>query len=461
MARPGLPAPISPAVLAALLQPPSLTGWLDDAGAALTASDLSQLLTAAGQRIPGLGDLMAWPEHARGRMGCPDHPLRRRRRPAARRSARYPGGNRLGAGRRRARGSAGPDPHLTTLAGLLPAPGSWDITGPHVLPWPDGTIPTLDLSMPGLPDTAFDTSALAAATGPWHVRLPLRADCPGPDRRPGPRPAQPGSPGRSTPWAACGSSVLLVSHGPAAAARPGWPRPAPRSPGSSCSARRMRQFRWTFSISRRWPMHWRWPAGCCRTTPRATVPTWRPHVPCSACSASYSTRRTIRPPTSRRRPACRTWPCRPGRCAGRSNAATLTRAFGALVRAGLGAFQPGTRPPGNPGAPAPGRGARRAPAQPAAARARRDQRPGGDIARCHGDAGHRRICPRWPACCRRRLPCGWTWGSTWANGWLAGGPQGARHPRPVSCARPPCAARTSALPPTWCPASAARARPSR
>ena len=53
------PAPIPPAVLAALLQPPSLTGWLDDAGAALTASDLSQLLTAACERIPGLGDLMA------------------------------------------------------------------------------------------------------------------------------------------------------------------------------------------------------------------------------------------------------------------------------------------------------------------------------------------------------------------------------------------------------------------
>ena len=58
MARAGRAADPS-AVLTSLLQPTSLSNWLQGAGAALSTSDLAQLLATAGQRIPGLGHLVA------------------------------------------------------------------------------------------------------------------------------------------------------------------------------------------------------------------------------------------------------------------------------------------------------------------------------------------------------------------------------------------------------------------
>ena len=84
-------------------------------------------------------------------------------------------------------------------------------------PWPDSAIPTLDLTASGLPDTAFDTSALAAGTGPWHVRLPFRADCPGADPAARAQACAARLTRAITAAAGASGSVLLVAHGPAAA----------------------------------------------------------------------------------------------------------------------------------------------------------------------------------------------------------------------------------------------------
>ena len=74
---------------------------------------------------------------------------------------------------------------LTSLAGLPAGARVLYVTGPYVPPWPDTTIPTLDLTAPGLPDTAFDTSALAAAA--WPVARAAAV----PRRLPGRRPRDP------------------------------------------------------------------------------------------------------------------------------------------------------------------------------------------------------------------------------------------------------------------------------
>ena len=110
---------------------------------------------------------------------------------------------------------------------------------------------------------------------------------------------------------------------------------------------------------------------------------------------------------------------------GSIDAATLTRAFGALVRAGLGAFQPGTGPPGNPGAPAPRRPPRCAPRSGSACRCPRPPRPA--TRRGYRSMSRRRwpsadlpSRPRAAAAAGRALDVG----IYRANGWLAGGPQG-------------------------------------
>ena len=152
------------------------------------------------------------------------------------------------------------------------------VTGPFVPPWPNATIPTLDLTTPGLPDTAFDTSALAAAAGPWHVRLPFRTDCPGAD----PTTRAQACAARLTKAiaaaAAGGGSVLLVAHGPAAAgtarlAATGAPVAGLVLLGASDGAVPLDVLDQppaadALALAR----------GCCRTTPRTTAPTWPPRV---------------------------------------------------------------------------------------------------------------------------------------------------------------------------------------
>lgn len=345
--------PIPPAVLASLLQPTSLSNWLDNAGAALSPGGLAQLLAAAGQRIPGLGDLVA----GRGTLAAGWDALITR---CSGGDGLLPGGapDIPGATVSTLAGIAHADlpSHLdlTTLSGLPAGARILYVTGPYVPPWPDTTIPTLDLATPGLPDTAFDTSALAAATGPWHVRLPFRADCPGADPVARAQACAARLTRAMSAAAAGGRTVVLVAHGPAAAgtarlAVAGSPVAGLVLLGASDAAVPLDVLDQP-------------PAADSLALARRLLPDDASHD-----SADLATARSVigllgelldatrdpgadltPPPGMPAAPAVPAWSVR-----GSLDAAGLTRALGAVTQAGLAAFQPGTGAPGNPGAPGP------------------------------------------------------------------------------------------------------------
>ena len=268
--------PIPPAVLTSLLQPTSLSSWLAGAGAALSTSDLTQLLTAAGQRIPGLDRLVA----GRATLTAGWDAL----------ITRCAGGDGLLPG-------GAPDiagATASTLAGIAHADLPTSISPrwpgcppahascmspartcrrgrtPRSRPW---TLPRRDC--PTRPSTPR----------PWRPR-PARGMCGcrsaptalAPTPRPARRRARPGSPGRSPrPRPAAETSCWPRTARPPQAPR-GSRRPARLWLGWSCSAPRTRPFHSTSWISRRRPTRWPWPGGCCPTTPRTTAPTWPPRA---------------------------------------------------------------------------------------------------------------------------------------------------------------------------------------
>jgi large repetitive protein len=344
--------PIPPAVLTSLLQPTSLSDWLTGAGSALSTSDLARLLAAAGQRIPGLGQLVA----GRGTLAAGWDALITR---CAGGDGLLPGGapDIAGATASTLAGIAHADlpAHLdlTSLAGLPAGARVLYVTGPFVPPWPDARIPTLDLTTPGLPDTAFDTSALAAAAGPWHVRLPFRTDCPGAD----PTTRAQACAARLTKAiaaaAAGGGSVLLVAHGPAAAgtarlAATGAPVAGLVLLGASDGAVPLDVLDQP-------------PAADALALARRLLPDDASHDGADLAAArsvigllgelfdaTHDPAVDLTPPAGLPALAVPAWSVR-----GSIDAASLTRAIGAVVGAGLAAFQPGTGAPGNPGAPGP------------------------------------------------------------------------------------------------------------
>jgi hypothetical protein len=344
--------PIPPAVLTSLLQPTSLSSWLTGAGAALSTSDLAQLLTAAGQRIPGLGQLVT----GRSTLAAGWDALVTR---CAGGDGLLPGGapDLAGATVSTLAGVAHADlpAHLdlTALAGLPAGARILYVTGPYVPPWPDTTIPTLDLTAAGLPDTAFDTSVLAAAAGPWHVRLPFRADCPGADPATRAQACAARLTRAITAAAAGGGSVLMVAHGPAAAGTARLAAAGPPvaglvllgAPGAPVPLDVLDQ-----------P-----PAADALALARRLLPDDASHDSIDLAAAravigllgelfdaTHDPAVDLTPPAGLPALAVPTWSVR-----GSIDAGSLTRALGAVVGAGLAAFQPGTGAPGNPGAPGP------------------------------------------------------------------------------------------------------------
>jgi len=343
--------PIPPAVLTGLLRPASLSGWLQGTGAALGTADLAQLLTSAGQKIPGLGNLVA----GRGTLADGWDALITR---CAGGDGLLPGGapDIAGATASTLAGIAHADlpAHLdlSSLTGLPAGARILYVTGPYVPPWPDQTIPTLDLTTPGLPDTAFDTSALAAATGPWHVRLPFRADCPGAD--PAARAQACAARLTQAITAAAGSgTVLLVAHGPAAA---GTARlAAAGGPVAGLVLLGASEVAVPLDVLDQAPM------ADGLALARRLLPD-----DASGDSADLAAARSVigllgelfdatrdpaadlSPPPGLTALAAPAWSVR-----GSLDATSLTRGLGAVVGAGLAAFTPGTGAPGNPGAPGP------------------------------------------------------------------------------------------------------------
>lgn len=208
--------PIPGSVSSALLQPPALTGWLSGSGAALSTTQIAQLLTSASAIVPDLADLLA----GRDTVAAGWDAL----------TARCAGGDGLLPGQ--APDIAGATsvpltgiPHTELPASLnlasLGAPTAnviLYITGPYVPPWPDPALTTIDLTTPGLAATAFDVSALADPPAALHVRLPFRSDCPGADPA-----ARCQAQADRLAWVvtaagAAGRQVLLVAHGAAGGA---------------------------------------------------------------------------------------------------------------------------------------------------------------------------------------------------------------------------------------------------
>jgi len=344
--------PIPPAILTSLLQPTSLSNWLQGAGATLSTGDLAQLLTTAGQRIPGLGHLVA----GRDTLAAGWDALITR---CAGGDGLLPGGapDIAGATASTLTGIAHADlpAHLdlTSLAGLPAGARVLYVTGPYVPPWPDATIPTLDLTAPGLPDTAFDTSALAAATGSWHVRLPFRADCPGADPAARAQACAARLTRAITAAAGGGGTVLLVAHGPAAAgtarlAATGAPVAGLVLLGASDAAVPL-------DVLDQPPM------ADALALARRLLPDDASHDSADLAAAravtgllgelfdaTHDPAVDLTPPAGLPALAVPAWSVR-----GSIDATSLTRALGAVVGAGLAAFQPGTGAPGNPGAPGP------------------------------------------------------------------------------------------------------------
>lgn len=387
--------PIPPAVLTSLLEPTSLSNWLQGTGAALSTSDLAQLLTAAGQRIPGLSRLV----DGRGTLAAGWDALITR---CAGGDGLLPGGapDIAGTTASTLAGIAHADlpAHLdlSSLAGLPTGARVLYVTGPYVPPWPDTTIPTLDLSTPGLPDTAFDTSALGAATGSWHVRLPFRADCPGADPAARAQACAARLTKAITAAAAGGKTVLLVAHGPAAAgtarlAATGAPVAGLVLLGASDAAVPL-------DVLDQPPM------ADALALARRLLPDDASHDGTDLAAAhavigllgelfdaTHDPAVDLTPPPGLAALAVPAWSVR-----GSIDAASLTRALGAVIGTGLSSFAPGTGAPGNPGAPGAcraDRAARHAHDELAANGRRHDRRPGRDLSRCHGDARHRRVRP--------------------------------------------------------------------
>ena len=344
--------PIPPEVLTSLLQPTSLSNWLQGTGAALSTSDLAQLLTAAGRRIPGLGSLV----DGRGTLAAGWDALITR---CAGGDGLLPGGapDIAGATASTLAGVAHADlpAHLdlSSLAGLPTGARVLYVRGPYVPPWPDTTIPTLDLSTPGLPDTAFDTSALAAATGPWHVRLPFRADCPGADPAARAQACAARLTKAITAAAAGGETVLLVAHGPAAAgtarlAATGAPVAGLVLLGASDAAVPL-------DVLDQPPM------ADALALARRLLPDAASHDGTDLAAArsvigllgqlfdaTYDPAVDLTPPAGMAALAVPAWSVR-----GSLDVASLTRALGAVTGTGLASFAPGTGAPGDPGAPGP------------------------------------------------------------------------------------------------------------
>lgn len=344
--------PIPPAVLTELLQPASLSDWLQGAGAALSTTDLAQLLTTAGQRIPGLGHLVA----GRDTLAAGWDALVTR---CSGGDGLLPGGapGIAGATASTLAGVAHADlpAHLdlSSLAGLPAGARVLYVTGPYVPPWPDPAVPTLDLATPGLPDTAFDTSALAAGTGPWHVRLPFRADCPGADPAARAQACAARLTRAITAAAGGGGSVLLVAHGPAAA---GAARLAAAGPpvaglvllGASDAAVPLDVLDQSpmadaLALARRLLPDDASHDGTDLAAARSVV-----GLLGELFDATRDPAADLTPPAGLPALTGPAWSVR-----GSLDATGLTRALGAVVGAGLAAFRPGTGAPGNPGAPGP------------------------------------------------------------------------------------------------------------
>jgi hypothetical protein len=344
--------PIPAAVLTSLLEPTSLTNWLDSAGAALTSSDLARLLNVAGKSIPGLADLVA----GRGTLGAGWDALVTR---CAGGDGLLPGGAPDIAGAT-ASTLAGIAHHelpahldLTTLAGLPAGARVVYVTGPYVPPWFDTTIPTLDLTTPTLPDTAFDTSAISAAVGPWHVRLPFRDDCPGADATARAQACVARLNRAVAAAASGGKSVVLVAHGPAAAgiarlAATGAPVVGVVLLGASATGVPLDVLDQppmadALALARRLLPTDATLDGADLALGRSVI-----GLLGDLLDATHDPAVDLTPPAGLAAPAVPTWSVR-----GSVDSTVLTRALGALVRAGLAAFQPGTGLPENPGAPAP------------------------------------------------------------------------------------------------------------
>ena len=208
--------PIPSAVLSSLLSPAALTDWLDAAGSALSNTDLFALLAAAGRLVPGIGNLI----EGRDTLATGWDALIARSTSG---DGLLPGGAPDIAGAT-ASTLAGVTHRelpahldLTTLAGLPTGARVVYVTGPYVPPWFDTTVPTLDLTTPSLPDTAFDTSPVAASAGPYHVRLPFRADCPGADATARAAACAARLQRAIAAAATGGRNIVVVAHGQAAA----------------------------------------------------------------------------------------------------------------------------------------------------------------------------------------------------------------------------------------------------
>ena len=175
--------PVDLAGLAAALEPEVLGRWLDDEPGAepLGPDTVAALLGFAATQVAALRDLMA------GRDSLADG--------LAALATRVSGGDGLLPG-------GAPDVpgatsvvladvthpqlaaaiDLAAMLGTAPDPAAVVYaTGPLEPPWPGLDSRTFDLTQPGLAATAFDVSRAAGEDGPWHVRLPGRAACPGGD----------------------------------------------------------------------------------------------------------------------------------------------------------------------------------------------------------------------------------------------------------------------------------------
>lgn len=174
--------PVDAAAVTAVLEPASLSSWLDGAPGAttLTLDEVVALLEAAALVVPTLGGLMA------GRTATAAAGLNAL-------ATRVTGGDGLLPGS--AADVAGAT--QTALAGITHAglPAALDlarvlgaapdlttvvhVTGPLEAPWSGMDARTFDLTAAGLAATAFDVSRAGSEDGPWHVKLAARAACPG------------------------------------------------------------------------------------------------------------------------------------------------------------------------------------------------------------------------------------------------------------------------------------------
>lgn len=175
--------PVDLNALTAALQPEALGRWLDgDPGApALNLATVAGLLEQAAAQVAGLAGLLA------GRTALTDG--------LAALAARITGGDGLlpGAAVEVPGATAFPIANVThpqlsaaadlaAILGAAPDPSTTVyVTGPLEPAWPGLDARTFDLTQAGLAATGFDVSRAAGEDGPWHVRLPGRAACPGTD----------------------------------------------------------------------------------------------------------------------------------------------------------------------------------------------------------------------------------------------------------------------------------------